>query len=214
MNGRPFSENLVKVETCSARALGSCHASQPVASLITNCGLVKMVGPSGLAGSRRRSPSAPADPPAQPAGAFVKRNAGQVRCSGRASGPPAVRAGAVRREPAPACGGCGLPPGGRAPREDPAAGVGDRRPRPVRRLQLFYDQVRAQDGGAGRAVAAARRQCSSSLAWTSAALEPTLCLSQSVATRQLNARAAARRDGHRRMYSWQQQAGARRLWVM
>lgn len=48
---------------------------------------------------------------------------------------PLPPAGAVRREPAPARGGCGLPPGGPAPREERGAGGGDWRPWPVRRLQ-------------------------------------------------------------------------------
>lgn len=65
-------------------------------------------------------------------------------CTNRTSPRPPLP-GAVRREPAPARGGRGLPPGGAAPRQVGGAGGGDRRPWPVRRLQ----QVRPPPGARG-----------------------------------------------------------------
>ena len=70
------------------------------------------------------------------------------------------RAGAVRREPAPARGGRGQPPVRDAPREERAAGGAVGRPRPVRRLQQLHHQegARARGGGGGRIAVRVRAQ--------------------------------------------------------
>jgi len=65
-------------------------------------------------------------------------------------------AGAVRRQPAPARGGCGLPSVRCPPREDGAADHPDRRPRPVRRLQQLHHQEGARAAISPHAPASAR----------------------------------------------------------